>query len=359
LYLSKNISLESFHFKNVINRCLDLARFGKGFTFQNPVVGCVIVHNNEIISESYHKRFGWPHAEVNAINNVSIQSSVLLEKATMFVSLEPCNHAGKTPPCTEFIIKNKIPSIVVSSRDPNPRVKGGGIEKLIGAGISAKIFNEDARDQEKLMRPYTINVLAERPYIILKWAQSRDGFIGTPGSRIKISEPLTDRLVHKWRSESDAIIVGTTTAIVDNPRLTNRLYSGKNPIRIVIDKKLMIPLDHHLYDGSLKTWIFTSTEPPNEVIDEVEFIEMPSDSDNLKFILQTLFRRGIGTLLVEGGTRLITSFLKDDLWDECRVIEAPVMLNEGIVSPLISSKPDIQFRLRKDRIIIWNNLVED
>ena len=328
---------------------------GKGCTLQNPLVGCIIVRNDEIISEGYHKHFGGAHAEVNAITGISPKYRNLISESTLFVSLEPCNHTGKTPPCTELILKTKIPSVVIRSRDPNPNVKGGGLARLARAGVNVQVLEENPIDHKKLLRPFKINVLFNRPYIILKWAESKDGFIGKPGDRVKITEALTDRLVHKWRGESDAIMVGTNTAIIDNPQLTNRHYSGKNPIRVVVDRYLKIPHDSHLYDGTIPTLVFTEKPPPKVDFTNLEFIECSLKTDELKNILKTLYNRGIGTLLVEGGAQLLTSFLSEGLWDECRVIRSPGYLNNGILSPQISLDPDIRFTLRDDRILIWEN----
>ena len=247
-----------------MRRCIQLARKGEGFTKSNPLVGSIIVYKNRIIGEGYHRRFGENHAEVNAINSVKDKS--LLKQSTLYVSLEPCAHHGKTPPCAELIISNKIPRVVIAIRDPNPKVSGKGVELMKNAGINVieGILEDEARELNKL---FFVNQLYTRPFIILKWAQSKDGFIDLirdPSENNQptiISNKLTHTIVHKFRTRVQGILVGTNTAILDNPKLTSRMWYGDNPIRIVIDRLNRLPRSLALFDGKVPTIVFTEKTP--------------------------------------------------------------------------------------------------
>jgi diaminohydroxyphosphoribosylaminopyrimidine deaminase/5-amino-6-(5-phosphoribosylamino)uracil reductase len=246
-----------------MKRCLDLAMQGCGSVAPNPMVGAVLVYSNKIIGEGYHQQYGGPHAEVNCINSVLAENKKFIPNSTLYVSLEPCNHHGKTPPCSDLIIQHKIPELVIGCKDPFELVNGTGIEKLKKAGVNIHPFLLEKEAVELNKRFFHFHQ-KKRPYIILKWAQTDDGFIALPkGIPLKISNEITDQLVHRWRSEEAAIIVGTNTAINDNPSLTNRLWGGANPIRIIIDKNLKVPTDHKIYDQSSVTYIFNEIEEKN------------------------------------------------------------------------------------------------
>jgi len=326
-----------------MQRCLELAEKGFGKTSPNPMVGCVIVCQDKIIGEGFHEGYGQAHAEVNAIHTV--RDKELLRHSTLYVSLEPCSHYGKTPPCSDLIIRNNIPAVVFGSIDPNPLVSGKGLEKLKGSGISltGPVLENECRF---LNRRFFTFYEKKRPYIILKWAQSKDGFMdrfrspAEAGQQEKISNERVQQQVHCWRSQEQAVVVGTNTALLDNPRLNVRLAEGRDPVRIVIDRSLRIPSGYHLLDDSSPTLIFTDKKSGLSG-QRTEFITFNRTSDPLDFILDTLFQRNIQSLIVEGGARLIASFLSKNLWDEARVISSQKELGSGVRSPAFSaSGPD-------------------
>ena len=322
-----------------MHRCLFLAGKGEGFTKPNPMVGAVIVHKNKIIGEGYHRQFGKAHAEVNAINSVKNKS--LLKDSTMYVSLEPCSHHGKTPPCAELIISSKIPRVVIAVRDPNPNVAGKGVEMMKNNGIevSEGLLEAEARE---INRFFFVNQLLSRPYIILKWAQSKDGFIDfhrKPGENklpVILSNKLTHSIVHKLRTEVQGILVGTNTAILDNPKLSARKWFGYDPTRIVIDRDNKIPLDSALFDGKVPTIVFTASIPHNrENSDHLTFIEIDFTKDTNNQILKHLYIRKIYSVLVEGGANLLSSFINKNLWDEAFIEVSETKLYKGVSSPEI------------------------
>ncbi|MFT3680898.1 MAG: bifunctional diaminohydroxyphosphoribosylaminopyrimidine deaminase/5-amino-6-(5-phosphoribosylamino)uracil reductase RibD [Ferruginibacter sp.] len=301
-----------------MQRCLELALLGAGKVAPNPMVGAVLVHNNIIIGEGFHQQYGMAHAEVNCINNVAEHNKGLIEKSTLYVSLEPCAHFGKTPPCADLIIAKKIPRVVIGCKDNYEEVNGKGIEKLRAAGVevTAGVLEKEARDLN--LRFFTCNK-NKRPYIILKWAQTADGIIGnTDHSRLMISNEFTNRLVHRWRSEEAAIMVGTYTAMYDDPSLTVRLVQGKNPVRIVIDNDLKLPASLHLFDGSVPTIVFNKMK--EETGGTIQYYKLDDSQNDLGQILETLFRLKIQSVLIEGGAALIQSFINSNYWDEARVI---------------------------------------
>ncbi|MDD4777550.1 MAG: bifunctional diaminohydroxyphosphoribosylaminopyrimidine deaminase/5-amino-6-(5-phosphoribosylamino)uracil reductase RibD [Fermentimonas sp.] len=323
-----------------MQRCLFLARKSEGFTKSNPMVGAVIVHENKIIGEGYHRQFGEAHAEVNAINSVKNKS--LLQQSTMYVSLEPCAHQGKTPPCAELIIKHKIPRVAIAVRDPNPKVSGKGVAMMIKSGIDIEegLMEEEAME---INRFFFVNQLLSRPYVILKWAQSKDGFIDLhrkPDENkapVIISNKITHSIVHKYRTRVQGILVGTNTAILDNPKLTARKWFGDDPIRIVIDKSNKIPLNSSLLDGSVPTIIFTAAIPAEKKdIVNLKFIEIDFSKDTNLQILDHLYRENIYSILIEGGSKLLSSFIEKNLWDEALIEVSEKRLLEGIKSPEIN-----------------------
>ena len=320
-----------------IARCIQLARNGLCNAAPNPMVGAVIVHNGRIIGEGYHARCGEAHAEVNAIRSVKDES--LLKESTIYVSLEPCSHYGKTPPCADLIINKGIARVVVGCMDPFSLVAGRGIEKLRRAGIEVTVGVLEEECKELIRRFVTFNT-QQRPYILLKWAQSADGFIDklrTEGTPAMLSTPLTSMLVHKKRAEHTAILVGRRTALLDNPSLTTRHWWGKNPVRMVIDRDLTLPPTLHLFDGSVRTFVFTQKEEASPY-PNTEFIRLDFSRDILPQIMETLYREKLQSLIVEGGSTLLQSFIDAGLWDEACIETSPVLLKEGVKAPDLQKK---------------------
>ena len=315
-----------------MHRCLQLAKMGTGNVAPNPMVGAVLVYENEIIGEGYHQQYGQAHAEVNCINNVSEANQSVIEKSTLYVSLEPCAHFGKTPPCADLIIKNKIPNVVIACRDSYEEVDGKGIQKLQQAGVNVIVGILEKEALELNKRFFTFH-RKQRPYIILKWAQSRDAKIARQDfSALKISNDITNRMVHKWRSEEAAILVGTNTALHDNPSLTTRLWKGNNPVRLVLDLQLKLPLSLHLFDGSVKTIVFNQVKHEEE--NGVTFYKLSSGEDIISGLLNALYRLKIQSVLIEGGARLLQSFIDQNYWDEARVItNEQLIIESGINAP--------------------------
>lgn len=320
-----------------ISRCLQLARNGLCNAAPNPMVGAVIVHNDKIIGEGYHVKCGEAHAEVNAIRSVKEES--LLKESTLYVSLEPCSHFGKTPPCADLIIKKGIPRVVIGCIDPFSLVAGRGIGKLRQAGIEVSVGILEERCNRLIRRFTTFNTL-KRPYITLKWAESADGFIDrnrTDGAPVVLSNSLTGMCVHKQRAEHDAILVGRRTALLDNPSLTTRNWYGKNPVRLVIDKELTLPSHFRLFDGEAPTLVFTCKQTKFHA-PQTEFIRIDFSRDILPQIMETLYQNKLQSLLVEGGSTLLQSFIDSELWDEAYIEQAPIYLGEGVKAPCIQKK---------------------
>lgn len=319
-----------------MQRCIELARNGLCNVSPNPMVGAVIVCDGQIIGEGYHIRCGEAHAEVNAIH--SVRNPALLKRSTIYVSLEPCSHQGKTPPCTDLIIEKEIPRIVIGCQDPFAKVAGRGILKLRDAGREVKVGVLENECRE-LIRQFITFHAQHRPYITLKWAESADGFIDkirTDGHPAILSTPLTSMLVHKRRAESDAIMVGTRTALLDNPSLTVRNWYGRNPIRVVLDRNRSLPASLHLFDDSIHTLVFGVGEYPNGK--HTEYIRLDYSADVLPQVMEALYNRGIQSLLVEGGSELLQSFINTALWDEASVERSATILESGVKAPQINDK---------------------
>lgn len=316
-----------------MQRCIRLALNGKNRVAPNPMVGAVIVYNGKIIGEGYHARCGEAHAEVTAIR--SVENPALLKHSTLYVSLEPCSHYGKTPPCADLIIEKGIPRVVIGCTDPFPEVAGRGIRKLQEAGIGVTVGVLEEECKKLIAHFITFNTL-HRPYILLKWAESADGFLDfnrTDGQPVKLSTDLTAMLVHKKRAEADGILVGTRTAALDNPTLTVRSWHGNNPARIVIDKHLTLDNSLHLFDGSTSTLIYTFEQSADRK--HVTYITLDRESDILPQIMTDLYHRKIQTLLVEGGSKLLQSFINSSLWDEIFVEKSTQRLQSGVKAPAI------------------------
>lgn len=383
-----------------LRRCLDVARLANSAsTSPNPAVGAVIVaHEQRIIGEGFTQPFGGHHGEVMAVKSVKTADCTLLPFSTMYVSLEPCFHFGKTPPCVNLLLDKKMLKVVIAHLDPNPLVSGKSMAKLRENNVNVQILKPLFNPNNKLIRqntqnsqntegvspaeqrllengkaatliPFFTNMTKKRPYIILKWAESADGFIGKKNQTTPISNAFSKRLVHKWRSEVDAIMVGTTTAALDNPELTNRLYYGKTPVRVVLDRHLRLSESLKIFDGSVKTLVFSELKIQNSKLNDKEIVDSsknsehtegpvffendgvtlthsvinplenvehhftPFDDNLLDSILEKLLSQKIGILFVEGGEQLLSSFIKRGLWDEARVFTAAHTLGEGVAAP--------------------------
>ncbi|MET0242761.1 MAG: bifunctional diaminohydroxyphosphoribosylaminopyrimidine deaminase/5-amino-6-(5-phosphoribosylamino)uracil reductase RibD [Flavitalea sp.] len=365
-------------------RCIELAKLGAGGTKSNPMVGSVLVHNDRVIGEGYHQKYGEAHAEVNCINSVQDIDLHLVEHATIYVSLEPCAHFGKTPPCADLIISRKIKHAVIGCRDPFPAVNGKGIEKLEAAGVEVLVGVLENKCLSLNKRFFTFHQ-QYRPYVILKWAQTADGFIGSNDQRLLITNDFTNRLVHRWRSEEMAIMVGKNTALRDNPSLTTRLWFGNNPVRIVTDSNLQIPHNAHLMDGSVHTIVFNSLK--DELKDNIEFIKFEvreepveiiavNDADDeqdlavklvekygskaagkelIMGMMEALYMRNITSVLVEGGATLLQSFIDAGCWDEARVItNTRLLAGSGVKAPVAGIPSDAEsFMIADDQVTIF------
>ncbi len=339
-----------------MKRALELAQKGFGSVAPNPMVGCVIVVDDKIIAEGYHRQYGQPHAEVNAINAVTDKE--ILKQSTLYVTLEPCSHFGKTPPCADLIIEHKIPTVVIGSLDPNVLVSGKGIEKLVNAGINVKsgIMEEECKKLNK--RFFTFHK-KKRPYIILKWAQTKDGFIDQERTEdstqkaLQISNKDSKKLLHKWRSEEQAIMVGTNTALLDNPQLTVREVEGNNPLRVTIDKWLRIPKTFHLFDKTTPTLVFTAINEPS--VTNLEFIKIDFELPVIPQMMAELHKRNITSLLVEGGEQLLNSFIDSGYWDEARVFVSEQLINKGVKAPILKTLPLKTENNSGDKLLFYVN----
>ena len=335
-------------------RCIQLAENGLGITYPNPLVGSVIVYENKIIGEGWHYQSGMPHAEVNAIASVKNQS--LLKDATIYVSLEPCSHFGKTPPCANLIIEKGIKNIIIGSMDPNPKVAGNGIKLLKehGCNVIERILEKECNELNK--RFFTF-FKKQRPYIILKWAESSDGFL-SPKDKIKkrpvwITNKKSRQIVHKWRAEEASILIGTNTAIEDNPNLTTRDWDGNSPIRFVIDKNLRIPLEANVFDRKAKTIIITELKKENKTNLIYELIDF---SENIAAqISELIYRYKIQSLIVEGGAKTLQTFIDKNLWDEARIIKGIPFFKEGTKAPFINGKIFSESKIKQDTLKIVLN----
>jgi len=339
-----------------ILRCIELAELGAGKVSPNPLVGAVIVHNDTIIGEGYHEQYGKAHAEVNAIHDVLGRypdtGEQLLKESTIFVSLEPCAHQGKTPPCADLIIRYGIPRVVIGCPDPFEHVNGRGLAKLRDAGIevSENILREEC---EFLNRRFFTRVKQQRPYIILKWAQTADNFFAPADkSQRWISSPTAKQLSHRWRSEEDAILVGKNTALIDNPQLNVREWAGRNPRRIVIDRNLNLPETLHLFDGSQETIVFNDVK--TETKGNVKFIQVEDFDHYLpQLIAYQLYIMDVQSLIVEGGVKTLELFIKAGLWDEARVFSSRDYWGEGLKSPEFNGRLNDEITVGTDTLRIF------
>ncbi|MFC2086616.1 bifunctional diaminohydroxyphosphoribosylaminopyrimidine deaminase/5-amino-6-(5-phosphoribosylamino)uracil reductase RibD [Bacteroidota bacterium] len=343
-------------FEFYMRRCLELANLGLGNVQPNPLVGTVIVHDYRIIGEGYHIKFGGAHAEVNAINAVKDKDK--LKDSTLYVNLEPCSHHGKTPPCTDLILQTGIPRIVIGNVDSYYEVAGKGISKLRNAGCEVEVGILSGECREINRRFFTFYE-EKRPYIILKWAQTNDGFIdmirdhSNPLQPTWITSETSRILVHKWRSEEDAIAIGRVTAEMDNPRLDNRSWKKKSPVRILVDRELKISKKHHIYDDICKTLIIN--EKISEITGNTKLVKLNFDSDFLQSFMNLLYNSDIQSVIIEGGAFLINSFIETNNWDEARVFIGDVNFGNGIMAPQIDKKPVASERLFSANLLYFRN----
>lgn len=340
-----------------MERCLDLAQLGMGSVNPNPMAGALIVCNDRIIGEGYHAKYGEAHAEVNAVKNVFESFSdakELLKKSTIYVSLEPCFHFGKTPPCADLIINNQIPRVVIGCRDPFEHVNGRGIQKLKEAGI--EVIEGILKDQcISLNKRFITRVQKQRPYIIFKWAQTRDKFIAPADGTHKWITTLTSKqLVHRWRSEEDAVLVGKNTVKADNPQLNVREWGGKNPIRIIIDRKLELSASLNVFDQSQETIIFN--EIKTDIIGKIKYLQL-EDFDNLlpQLICYQLYLMDVQSLIIEGGAKMLNLFISAGLWDEARIFTGPQTWGSGLPAPVLEGMPKEKLYIAQDILEIWQN----
>lgn len=340
-----------------MRRCLELAALGMGNVSPNPMVGAVVVYQDKIIGEGYHQQYGKAHAEVNAINQVIERyndHADILRQSTIYVSLEPCAHYGKTPPCADLIIKHRIPTVVIGCRDPFDQVDGKGIEKLKDAGIEviAEVMEEDCK---WLNRRFFTRVQKHRPYIILKWAQTADGFFApADGRQFWITGLESRKLVHQWRSEEDAVLIGKNTAAIDNPQLNVRYGKGKDPKRVVIDRRLELNPALNIFDQSVETLIFnertTSIEGKNKYIALEDFERFVP-----QYILYQLYLQDVQSVIIEGGAHTLSQFIEAGLWDEARVFTGEIKLDRGIKAPQIKGITATEYLSGRDELKILYN----
>ncbi|WP_108422915.1 bifunctional diaminohydroxyphosphoribosylaminopyrimidine deaminase/5-amino-6-(5-phosphoribosylamino)uracil reductase RibD [Muricauda amoyensis] len=330
----------NIHQKYIL-RCMELGKKGLGTTAPNPMVGCVIVHDGKIIGEGFTSPYGGPHAEVNAINSVKDKS--VLSRASLYVTLEPCSHYGKTPPCADLIVKHNIPEVFIGLKDPHEKVAGKGIQKLEESGckVTVGILEKECREHHKRFLTYQEK---KRPYIILKWAETQDGFMAPDNTKREdkpepywITNPYSRQLVHQWRSEEQAILVGTNTVLEDNPKLNTRDWVGKNPIRIVLDKNLRIGPEFHVLDGSVKTIVLTQQMDATKYIDGVAYEVLDFNKPLAQQMCDALHKHSINSVIVEGGSKTLQTFIDDGLWDEARIFTGTVRFGNGIAAPKLKA----------------------
>ncbi|MGM1056818.1 MAG: bifunctional diaminohydroxyphosphoribosylaminopyrimidine deaminase/5-amino-6-(5-phosphoribosylamino)uracil reductase RibD [Bacteroidota bacterium] len=345
-----------------IKRCIQLAQNGLGTTYPNPLVGSVLTYQNKIIGEGWHRKAGEPHAEVNAIGAVKDPS--LLKKSTIYVSLEPCSHYGKTPPCSDLIIASGIKKVVIGIVDPFAKVRGRGIKKLLDAGceVSVGILEDECRELNK--RFFTFHE-KKRPYIILKWALTENNFIAPSSKEERVPVWITNKysrqIVHKWRSEEQAILVGTNTAIADNPKLNTRLWEGSNPVRILIDQNLRTPIGSALLDRSVKTIVITSQAsknsftPPEIGKNELILEAIDFNKEIASQIADVLYTHDLQSVIIEGGGKTLQTFINAGLWDEARIFTGEALFPEGVKAPDFKGKLAREQNLGSDKLKIYIN----
>ena len=336
-----------------MNSCFQLARLGLGFTLKNPLVGAIIVHGDRIIGEGYHRTYGQDHGEIQALKSVDFKDRDLIPQSTLYVNLEPCSHHGKTPPCADEIINQGIKKVVVGCLDPNPKVNGEGIRRLRAHGVEV-ILSSLQSEAIDLNKVFFKNINEGRPYVILKFAKSIDHLIGNSEGQVQISNLWSRYLVHKIRHQVEAILIGTNTALIDNPRLTNRLYYGKSPIRIVLDQSGRIPDHFHVLSDGLPTWLITNktnhSYPSNVRV--IPWI------DDIRKLLTWLYMEGIGSLLVEGGARTLQSFIDLHTWDELWQTTGVKTIGSGTKPPHFNGILTNRFYIHDDCLEVYRPIID-
>lgn len=332
-------------------RCLELAEKAAGYVAPNPMVGALLVDNGKIIGEGYHQQYGQAHAEVNCINSVNTRDKSQIKDAVLYVSLEPCAHFGKTPPCTDLIIANQIPEVVIGCRDPFKEVNGKGIEKLKAAGVNV-VYGILEKECQQINKRFFTYHTQHRPYIILKWAETGDRRIaGTGTDRLLISNDQTNRLVHKWRGEEASILIGTNTALLDDPELTTRHWKGPSPVRLVVDMELKLPLSLKIFNRKQKTIVFNTIK--HEEKNNLNFYQVTEDVSLVHQIVNALYQMKIQSVIVEGGAKLLQSFIDEDMWDEARVIK-----NENLIIHQGLAAPELPVRGAKQELRIVSDCID-
>ncbi|MBO0354245.1 bifunctional diaminohydroxyphosphoribosylaminopyrimidine deaminase/5-amino-6-(5-phosphoribosylamino)uracil reductase RibD [Flagellimonas marinaquae] len=348
----------NIHQKYIL-RCIELAKKGLGTTAPNPMVGCVIVHNNKIIGEGFTSPYGGPHAEVNAIN--SVKDTGLLKEASLYVTLEPCSHFGKTPPCADLIAKHQLKEVFIGLQDPHDKVAGKGIKKLEDAGckVTVEVLEDECRKHHKRFLTFQEK---KRPYIILKWAESDDGFLAPdPSLRGDSPEPFwitnahSKQLVHQWRSEEQAILVGTNTVLEDNPKLTTRNWVGKDPIRVVLDRRLKVDSGYHVLDKSVQTIILTEIEDTSKYIRGIDYAVIDFSQHTAQQICDVLHQKNITSAIVEGGARTLQTFIDENLWDEARIFKGAISFKNGLPAPKLQGTLQHQTQILTDTLSFYRN----
>jgi diaminohydroxyphosphoribosylaminopyrimidine deaminase/5-amino-6-(5-phosphoribosylamino)uracil reductase len=332
-----------------MTRAMELAALGQGLVSPNPMVGCVIVFEGRIVGEGWHRKYGEAHAEVNAVNSVADKS--VLRESTVYVTLEPCSHFGKTPPCADMLIREGVKKIIVANVDPNPIVGGSGIKKISDAGIEI-VTGLLSEKGENLNKRFFWCMRNQMPFVILKWAQTSDGFIARENFDSKwISDGFSRQLVHKWRADEDAILVGSSTALYDNPTLTVRDWTGNNPIRVVIDRNLKLPDTLNLFDKSQLTICYNLIK--NQQDKNIEFVKI-DEEDFIRAILKDLYNRKIQSVIIEGGSQTLNAFIKAGLWNEARVFTSTQKFEKGIKAPVLHHNAEEEI-LRSDILRTYRN----
>ncbi len=338
-----------------IQRCIELAKNGLGTTYPNPMVGSVIVYNDTIIGEGWHQKAGQAHAEVNAI--ASVKDKSLLTKATIYVSLEPCSHFGKTPPCSDLIVNTKIPNVVIGTVDPNVKVAGNGIKKLVENGINVTVGVLEKECNELNKRFFTFHQ-KKRPFIILKWAQSRDGFLAPLQKEITAPVWLTSdhsrQLVHKWRTEEQAILVGAQTVLDDNPKLNARDWFGLQPTRVVIDPNNRVLTSNAVLNDQQKTIVFTRNQNlPNT--ENTTYVTIDFDQNSVAQMMQHLYEQELQSVIIEGGRHTLQAFIDCGIWDEARIFTSKTLVGNGIKAPSFPYFSSTEEQIATDQLVIVNN----
>lgn len=350
----KNMEKEQNFF---IKRCFDLARLGAGSVSPNPMVGAVLVYQGKIIGEGYHQRYGGAHAEVNAVASVLEHNRKFIAKSTLYVSLEPCCIYGKTPPCTNLIIREKIPKVVISCLDLTPEVRGRGVGILQEHGVEviSGILEEEGK---ALAATRNTAVSQNRPYIILKMAVTSNGYFARHDrSQFWITQATSKRLVHRWRAEADAILIGTTTALMDDPRLDNRHYFGKSPLRIVLDRNLNLPRHLNVFSDGKKTLVVSEQIPETAISEQVQYLQLTFDETFWEKLMGILWMEyKLGVVLIEGGAKILESIIAVQMWDEARVLEGQNALENGIPAPVLPGIPVKKISLGLDELKVYQNI---